>query len=60
MNLLDISPDEFVRLSERVVGIAADYLRGIDSRSIVPAEGGAEIEKLYRTELPEQGLAGKA
>jgi aromatic-L-amino-acid decarboxylase len=60
MNPLDISPEEFVRLSERVVRIAAAYLQEIDSRSIVPAEGGAEIERLYRTELPEQGLAREA
>lgn len=60
MNPLDLTPEEFVRLSERVVNVAADYLREIDSRSIVPNEGGEEIERFYRTAIPEEGLADGA
>ncbi|HEV2103536.1 MAG TPA: aminotransferase class I/II-fold pyridoxal phosphate-dependent enzyme, partial [Candidatus Acidoferrum sp.] len=60
MNPLDITPEEFRRLSGRVVDIAADYLQTIDARSIPPAGTGAEIERLYRTPLPETGLPEEA
>jgi aromatic-L-amino-acid decarboxylase len=60
MNPLDISPKEFRRLSERVTEIAADYLTGLDARAIPPAGTGAEIDSLFRTALPESGLADEA
>jgi aromatic-L-amino-acid decarboxylase len=60
MNSIDISPEEFRHLSDRVLKIAADYLEGLGSRTI-PAEGsGAEIERVFRTKLPEIGLADEA
>ena len=60
MNSIDISPEEFRHLSERVLEISADYLKGIDGR-MIPAEGtGGEIERVFRTPLPEIGLAEKA
>lgn len=60
MNSIDISPEEFRLLSDRVLEIAADYLKGIDGR-MIPAEGtGAEIERVFRTPLPEIGLAEEA
>jgi aromatic-L-amino-acid/L-tryptophan decarboxylase len=60
MNPLDITPEEFRRLSARVLEIAADYLQTMDARSIPPAGTGAEIERLYRTPLPETGLPEEA
>ena len=60
MNPLDITPEEFRRLSARVLEIAADYLQTMDARSIPPAGTGAEIERLYRTRLPEKGLPEEA
>jgi aromatic-L-amino-acid decarboxylase len=60
MNPLDITPEELRRLSTRVLEIAADYLEGMDSRSIPPAGTGAEIERLYRTPWPETGLPEEA
>jgi glutamate/tyrosine decarboxylase-like PLP-dependent enzyme len=60
MNPLDISPEEFRRLSERITEIAADYLTGLDARAIPPAGTGAEIDSLFRTPLPESGLPGEA
>ena len=60
MNPLDITPEEFRRLSARVLEIAAEYLKGMDARSIPPAGTGAELERLYRTPLPEAGLPAEA
>lgn len=60
MNPLHITPEEFRRLSARVLEIAADYLQTMDARSIPPAGTGAEIERLYRTPLPETGLPEEA
>src|SRR5215470_15441802 len=57
---LNLSPEQFRELSERVLKIAIEYLRDLNSRQI-PAQGnGAEIERLFRTPLPETGLAEEA
>src|SRR5258708_3582919 len=60
MNPIDIAPEESRRLSARVLEIAADYLQNRDPRSIPPAGTGAEIERIYRTPLPETGLPEEA
>ena len=60
MNSMYISPEEFRRLSERITEIAANYLEGMDARAITPAVSGAEMEKLFRTPLPETGLPEEA
>lgn len=60
MNPLEITPEEFRRLSARVVEMAAGYLQTMDARSIPPAGTGAEIERLYHTPLPETGLPEEA
>jgi len=56
MNPLEISSQQFCRLAEQVTELAADYLENIDSRTIFPATTGAEVEKLFRTALPEHGM----
>src|SRR5260221_88525 len=60
MNPIDLAPEEFRRLSARVLEIAADYLQNMDARSIPSAGTGAEIERIYRTPLPETGLPEEA
>jgi len=60
MNPVDLSPEEFRKLCERISEIAGDYLKELDSRAITPAESGPEIERLYRSELPETGMAEEA
>jgi aromatic-L-amino-acid decarboxylase len=60
MNPIEISPEQFISLCERFLAIASDYLKEMDSRSI-PAKGsGAEIDRIFRTPLPETGLADEA
>jgi aromatic-L-amino-acid/L-tryptophan decarboxylase len=57
---LEISPEEFRRLAERVVTLSADYLRSLDSRSTFPSTSGAESERLFRKPLSEEGMGGEA
>ncbi|PYV61869.1 MAG: pyridoxal-dependent decarboxylase [Acidobacteria bacterium] len=56
MKSLEISPDEFRRLAEKVADLAAEYLREMDSRPIPPSITGEEVERLFRTPLSEQGI----
>lgn len=60
MNPLEISPDQFRLLADRVTRLAAEYLESIDGRPISPATNGEETLHLFRTPLPEQGLGEEA
>jgi len=60
MSSLQISPDDFRGLAEQVAGLAAEYLRRMDSRPTFPATSGAEAERLFQTPLPEEGLGAEA
>ncbi len=60
MRSLEISPDEFRRLAEKVTTLAADYLRELDSRPISPATTGEETERLFRTPLSQTGVGAEA
>ena len=60
MPSLNISPEEFRELAERVLEIATDYVRDLPDRSI-PAKGsGVEIEQVFGRRLPKQGLPAEA
>ena len=60
MSPLEISPDQFRRLSSRVTELAAEYLEDLDAQAIAPATTGAESLRRFQTSLPEQGLAEDA
>jgi glutamate/tyrosine decarboxylase-like PLP-dependent enzyme len=60
MRSLEISPDEFRRLAEKVTQLTADYLRELDSRPIAPSTSGEESERLFRTPLSEKGVGAEA
>lgn len=60
MNPINVSAEEFRRVSESVVQIATEYLQNIDERTIPPAESGAAMEQTYNAELPEAGLHEEA
>jgi len=60
MNPIEISLEEFNSLCEQFLAIASDYLKEMDSRSIPATGSGAEIDRLFRAELPETGLAHEA
>src|SRR4029077_4646107 len=60
MNRLEISPEQFRRLAERVTRLAAVYLENLDSRAIHPRVSGRQTEAMFHTELPEKGLGEDA
>jgi aromatic-L-amino-acid/L-tryptophan decarboxylase len=60
MKSLEISPDEFRRLADKVTQLAADYLRELDSRPISPSTTGEETERLFRTPISEKGVGAEA
>jgi len=60
VNPIEISPEEFKRISERVVEIATEYLQNIDARRIPPGERGLELQSFYRSPLPETGMGLEA
>lgn len=60
MNPIDVSPEEFRRLAERVADLAVEYLKGMDARPIPPAETAEQMENEYRSALPETGLRDEA
>ena len=52
---LDLSPDAFLRLAERLARLGRDHLRGLDARAIQPDVTGAELDALLATDAPERG-----
>jgi glutamate/tyrosine decarboxylase-like PLP-dependent enzyme len=56
---IDLSPEEFERLSQEILAIATRYLRELDGRSITPQESGIALEELYHSPLPELGLGAE-
>src|ERR1700739_3417907 len=60
MNPLEISDEDFRRLSSEVLALAAQYLSRFDARSIFPNTSGAQTEQVFSLPLPEQGLGDRA
>jgi aromatic-L-amino-acid decarboxylase len=60
MNSLELSPEHFRRLAERISVLAEQWLAGLDSRRIAPTITGAGTEALFTEGLPELGLKDAA
>jgi len=60
MNPLEVSPDQFRQLADRVTRLAAAYLESIDTQPISPSTSGEETLRQFHTPLPEQGLGEEA
>jgi aromatic-L-amino-acid/L-tryptophan decarboxylase len=60
MNPLEISPQQFRHLAERVTALASQYLEELNSKPIAPPTSGAETIRLFRTPMPEQGIGESA
>jgi len=56
MNSLEISTDQFLRLTERTSKLAADYLSRLDSIAIAPAITGEDSARMFDGPLPEKGI----
>jgi aromatic-L-amino-acid decarboxylase len=60
MKSLEISPDEFRHLAEKVTQLTADYLLELDSRPIFPSTSGEQSQRLFHTPLSEEGIGEEA
>jgi aromatic-L-amino-acid decarboxylase len=60
MDPLELSPEAFRRLAANVAELAADYISTLDGRRTFPATTGAETERLFALELPEQAMGDRA
>jgi len=53
MNPLEISPDEFLHLAQRISHVAADYLGQLDSMPVAPPVSGEQSVQAFATDLFE-------
>src|SRR5215813_5200087 len=60
MNPLEISPDQFRHIAERITGWAADYLDRLDSMPVAPPIDGEQSVRAFDSALPEQGVGEAA
>lgn len=60
MRPLELSREEFRRLSEQVTELSSEFLFSIDSKDIFPKTSGAQSEGLFATGLPERGIGAAA
>jgi aromatic-L-amino-acid/L-tryptophan decarboxylase len=56
MNPVEISSEEFLRLTDRIARLASEYLKNIDDQPIAPATNGDETFRLFHTAVPEEGV----
>ena len=60
MNPLEISSDEFRKITKHIADLAAEYLESLDARPIAPDSRGTDTQSAFPTALPEQGIRGDA
>ncbi len=56
MSRLEITPEEFRRVAQRITELAAEYLQGLDSQPTFPAVSGEALNQAFALEAPEHGL----
>ena len=60
MRPLEISDNEFRRLSAEVTQLSAEFLSNLDQRAIFPETSGSVVEKLFDVDAPEHGVGENA
>ncbi len=60
MNPLEISPEQFRQLADRVANLSTHYLESLPLRESFPDPTGAAVNKIFDTELPQQGMGESA
>lgn len=60
MKRLELSREQFCTLAAEVITQSAEYLSALDARSVFPKTSGAETERLFAGEAPEQGMGDRA
>ena len=57
---LQLSPEEFRRLADRVAAAATEFLATLDHRPIVPPTSGTQTAALFEGPAPEEGMGEAA
>ena len=60
MDPLHVSTEEFRRIAGRITDLSSAFLTDLDLKPIFPKTSGAEVERLFSTELPESGMGAEA
>jgi aromatic-L-amino-acid/L-tryptophan decarboxylase len=60
MDPLHVSSDSFRKLAANVADLSADFISNLDTLPIFPATTGAEVERMFSLDLPEQGMREQA
>lgn len=60
MDPLELSPEKFRRLAGTITDLSTNFLTTLDAKPIFPETSGAEVEKLFSTDLPEAGMGFEA
>ena len=60
MNPVEISPEQFQHLAERVTRLAVEYLNGLDAHAIASSSTGTEVIQRFGEVMLEQGMAEEA
>src|SRR5260370_41602351 len=60
MDPLQLSPQDCRRLAPNVTELSAEYISTLDARRTFPTTTGAETERLFALELPEQAMGDRA
>ncbi len=60
MDPLELSPEDFRRLAAKVTELSAEYISTLDARRTFPVTTGAETQRLFALELPEQAMGDRA
>jgi aromatic-L-amino-acid/L-tryptophan decarboxylase len=57
---LELSPEDFDPLADRMCQVANEYLADLDGRPSFPATSGTATAEVFERALPEQGVGGAA
>src|SRR5215470_558585 len=60
MRSIEIPPQDFRRLAEKIIEFASEYLTTLNTRSIFPDTSGTRTEALFHHRLGEKGLGAEA
>ncbi|HEV2698990.1 MAG TPA: pyridoxal-dependent decarboxylase [Terriglobales bacterium] len=56
MNPLELSPNQVRDLADDVLNLVTEYLSTLHQRAVFPSTSGAETERLFAGEVPENGM----
>src|SRR5215472_4500292 len=60
MRSIDIPPQDFRRLADKIAEVACEYLTSLNARSTFPDTSGSRTEELFRHPLNNDSLGAEA